>query len=474
MTGPSPHPPRPVRPTRPQDGILPACRLLADSTTGRAGGLSHRLLEDLGLPENPGTPPAPVLRVVVLRTDPARALVPVLTGVAPPGPADAPAPVPHALLHRPGTGPELLLSPGRRDVLDRLARRLLRHPDAPGPYETLTWLRVRWAQGRRSFFRTTYTGEDDIARVWPRIQDVTAAGTRLGVPAAETLTGVPVTLAAGFAGPPLPWALAEETGVGVTVTDLPVPPGEAAAGPARELLAGAHLVVVAAGHAQLAGREPLPAPFRPLLAAAVGGPCPAPVVLVSAVTHRRGLAFLDALGGWLRTVVPETAGPAARGLPVYAVGPERARHALAVLKGPQDRGTPALTRARDAWHTSGMPEVCTAVLGPALRGARTTTAALGTRRLTAALRDIRLEAGEGTHGTPRTAAEALASDVPPERLWNELDRFTAVPLAGRTLRRLERTATGEAPGGGAAPGAGPRRPEDPADHPYDSRGATTP
>ncbi|MFJ8112675.1 hypothetical protein [Streptomyces sp. NPDC096132] len=479
---------RPTQPTRlgPGDGILAACRLLADSTTGRAGGLSSGLLEDLGVRPGPVrervTPAPPVLRIVVLRTRAASGLVSVLTGVPLPDPAGATAPVPPTLTHRPGTRTELLLSPGRRDALDRLARRLLRHgdsvlgtrPTAHSRYETLTWLRVRSAQGRRSFFRTAYTGEDAVARVWRRIQDVTAVGTELGLPAAETLTGVPVTLAAGFAGEPLPWTRADESGVGVTVTDLQVPPAGAGPGRARELLADAHLVVAAAGHAQLAGREPLPGPFRTLLAAAVGGPCPAPVVLVSAVTHRRGLAFLDGLAAWLRAAVPETAGPAARGLPVYAVGPQRARHALNVLLGPQDRDTPAVTRARDAWHTSGVPALCSAVLDPALRDARTTTAALGARRLRAALHDIRLDAGEGAHGAPRTAAEALSSDLPPERLWNELDRFTAVPLARRTLRRLERVTHSEAPGGAAVPGSGPVPQGDRADHPEDSRGATTP
>ncbi|MGW7379029.1 hypothetical protein [Streptomyces sp. NPDC054794] len=470
-------------------GILPVCHALAATVTGPANGLSSRLMEDLTATADPSrwadAPPPVVLRVVVLRTGASTAgLVPLLTGARLYEPAAVPGPVPLAHSHLPGSQPELRLDAEQRGTLDRLAWRLLRAAtETPGGrsvtvdrYETVTWLRVRAAQGRRSFFRAAYAGEDAVARTWRRVQDVTSAGLALGVPAAETLTRTPVALAVGFAGEPLPWPLADALGVGVTVTDVPVQESAAGLRRARDLVDGAHLVIAAAPHAELSGREALPGPFRTLLAAAVGGPCHAPVALVSAVTHHRGLALLDGLGGWLRGAVPDTVGPAARGLPVYAVALPRARHALDVLLRPEDRGTPVVQRARHAWATSGIPALCSAVLGPALHEARTVAAELSTRRLRAALHDIRLEAGAGTGGASRTAEEALSRDVPPGQLWDELDRFVTVPLARRAVQRLERTdrnrATAACGADTAAQFSGPVPPRYRADHPDDTRGAT--
>ncbi|MFE2139401.1 hypothetical protein ACFW9X_40545, partial [Streptomyces sp. NPDC059466] len=44
-----------------------------------------------------------------------------------------------------------------------------------------------------------------------------------------------------------------------------------------------------------------------------------------------------------------------------------------------------------------------------------------------------------------SAADVLASEVPAHRLWDELDRFAAVPLARRVVRRSPPTAAPDGP-----------------------------
>ncbi|MGW3633583.1 hypothetical protein ACWD7F_26075 [Streptomyces sp. NPDC005122] len=219
-------------------------------------------------------------------------------------------------------------------------------------------------------------------------------------------------------------------------------------------------MLAAAPHEQLAGREPLSAGFRALLAGSAGGPCRAPVTLVSCVPEHDGSDFLSGLVGWLRRVLPHTLGPFARGLPVHAVSAPRAEDALRVLLRPTDRAAPTRARALEGWAASGLPALCASALAPALRDARTATARLSAHRLRAALHDIRLDGYDVPHGAgsaPTPAADVLASDVPAGQLWDELDRFAAVPLARRAVRRLSPTAG-------------------PDDHPHDarSRGDTGP
>ncbi|MBC7269779.1 MAG: hypothetical protein H5T76_13885 [Streptomyces sp.] len=319
----------------------------------------------------------------------------------------------------------MTLTDGHRRALHAEAWRLLREPGArPRSADraaTLTWLRVRAAQGRRSFFRPRYDGEGAVARAWTRVHDL--AGPR-----------DPVTLALPFPGDPLPWPTADAGGVGVTLTDLPVPdPGAVGAvRVAREVLDGAHLVLAVAPHAALAGREPLPPLFRTLLTDTVAGACPPPAVLVSALAALPVGGSMEGLSGWLRGTVPTTVGPAVRHLPVHTVVPPLAARALRVLARPQDRDTPAVVRARTAWAACGLPDLCSAVLVPALRRAGPTVRDLSARRLRTALHDIRLDlrpsdAGDG--GTPSAA-----------RLWDDLDAFAATALARRAARRYDATA----------------------------------
>ncbi|MFE2139402.1 hypothetical protein ACFW9X_40550, partial [Streptomyces sp. NPDC059466] len=349
-----------------------------------------------------------VLRVVVLRTGAAAAgLVPLLTGVRLPEPPAASDLVPLLHAHHPSVEPELRITEGHRRALDRAARRLLRDSTAAGTaraagadrYGTVSWLRIRAAQGRDRFFVTRWTGEDSVARAWRRIQDVTAAGPEPTTHAtAPDGPDLPATLSASFAGSPLPWPPAGD-GTRLTVTDVPVPVEGALAPYAREVLDSAHLVLACAPHPQLAGREPLSAGFRTLLAGSVGGPCRPPVILVSCVPEHDGADFLSGLVGWLRGALPHTVGPFTRGLPVHAVYPPRAEDALRVLLHPVDRAAPARARALELWAASGLSALCASALAPALRDARTSTARLSARRFRAALHDIRLD---GYDVPPRT------------------------------------------------------------------------
>ncbi|MFF2996804.1 hypothetical protein ACFVTC_19895 [Streptomyces sp. NPDC057950] len=441
------------------DSVSPA-RLLGACAAGRANGLSPQLVADLAASYAPAGGPARqdvrVLRVVVLRTGAAAAgLVPLLTGIRLPEPPAAFDLVPLLYDHRPSVEPELRITEGHRRALDRLARRLLRDIATTGParaawrdrYGTVTWLRIRAEQGRDRFFATRWTGEDSVARAWRRIQDVTGAGTEpatgaaaraLAAPDPPDGPDLPATLSTAFAGGPLPWPPAGD-GVRLTVTDVPVPAEGPLAPYAREVLDSAHLVLAAAPHEQLTGREPLSDGFRALLAGSVGGPCRAPVTLVSCVPEHDGADFLPGLAGWLRGALPHTVGPCARGLPVHAVCASRAEDALRVLLRPTDRAAPVRARALAVWAASGLPDLCASALAPALRDARTSTARLSARRLRAALHDIRLDAYDvpsGTGSAPAPAADVLASDVPARQLWDDLDRFAAVPLARRAVRRL--------------------------------------
>ncbi|QFZ72875.1 hypothetical protein GFH48_05960 [Streptomyces fagopyri] len=452
----------------PPGGSLDAAslgRLLGACAAGRANGLSPQLVADLAASCAPAGDPArrdvPVLRVVVLRAGAdAAGLVPLLTGIRPPEPPAATDVVPLLHAHHPVIEPELRITEGHRRSLDRLARRLLRDSVTAGAaraagtdrYGTVTWLRIRAEQGRDRFFATRWTGEDAVARAWRRIQDVTAAGTQPTIravastpdasdtPDATDATDgpdVPATLSTAFAGSPLPWPPAGE-GVRVTVTDVPVPAEGALAPYAREILDSAHLVLAAAPHRQLAGREPLSAGFRALLAGSVGGPCRPPVALVSCVAEHGGADFLAGLVGWLRGALPHTVGPFTRGLPVHAVSPRRAEDALRVLLRPVDRAAPVRARALELWAASGLPVLCASVLAPALRDPRASTAGLGVRRFRAALHDIRLDGYDVPPGAARAPAPAtavLAPDVPARQLWDELDRFAAIPLARRAARR---------------------------------------
>lgn len=480
------------RPAATPHGAASLGRLLGACATGRANGLSPQLVADLTALHDPSGNPARrgtlVLRVTVLRTGVAAAgLVPALTGVHLPEPPAAADVVPLAYAHQPYGEPELSLPDGRRRALDRLARLLLRdgtddrgsRTAAADRYGTLTWLRIRAEHGRDRFFATRYRGEDAVARAWRRIQDVTVAGMALDTRAAASvpdIPDIPATLSAQFAGGPLPWPPAGD-GVRLTVTDLPVPPDGALPVYALEVLDSSHLVLAAAPHPQLAGREPLPAVFPALLTRSVGGPCRPLTALVSCVSERHGADFLAGLAGWLRGTLPRTVGPFTRGLPVHVVSLPPAEDALRVLLRPADRASPALARARDDWSASGLPVLCSAALAPALRRARTAATELSTRRFRAALHDIRLDGYDVPRGAgrgPATAAEVLASGVTAEQLWDELDRFAAVPLAGRAVLRLAR-----ADGSGTSPdrdraSAGPVEPYDPADDPHDSRGAIGP
>ncbi|MER7677774.1 hypothetical protein [Streptomyces sp. NPDC096934] len=438
-------------------GALPAARLLGACTTGRANGLSPQVVADLttsrAAADGSARPEPPVFRVAVLRTGTAATgLVPLLTGVRLPEPPAATDLVPLLYAHEPTVEAELRITEGCRRALDRLARQLLRDTAARGTaprpgadrHGTVTWLRIRAEQGRDRFFVTRWTGRDTVARAWRRVQDVTASGNggtpRTTPPDPADGADGPATLSAAFAGAPLPWPPAgdrERDGVRVTVTDVPVPTTGAPAPYALEILESAHLVLAAAPHARLAGREPLSDGFRALLAGSTGGPGRAPVVLVSCVPELDGADFLPGLAGWLRGVLPHTVGPFTRGLPVHAVSVERAEEALRVLLRPVDRAAPARARAEEQWAASGLRTLCVRVLEPALRDAPTTVARLAARRLWAALHDIRLAGSDVRPGAGGawSAAGVLGSEVPARQLWYELDRFAAVPLARRAVRR---------------------------------------
>ncbi|MFB7808561.1 hypothetical protein [Streptomyces virginiae] len=473
--------------------------LLGASATGRANGLSPQLVADLAdVYDGTGRTPVTV-RVAVLRADTgsggsAHRLVPLLTGVRPPGPPGAGDLVPLTYVHEPADLPLLRLGDAQVRGLNRLARALLARPEhlARAPLArngTAAWLRVRAAQRQRTFFRQRYVGQEAVERAWRRIQDVTAAGAGAAPGPAGAVLDVPVCHPFLFHGDPLPWpaAGAGDDGGGhprVEVTDLPVPPVGGPSAHLAEVLDAAHLVLAAAPHAALAGEEPLPALFRTLLERGRPGGDRAEVVLVATTGGRRGPGATAALGGWLRGRTPESVGAAARDVPVHAVAVAEAERALRILRSPRGRPATAVEQARADWAMSGMPELCEAVLGPALDRVVRTGGELTRRRFRAALYGVRLD-----HRRP--AGARPAPDPAPdrendsERLWDELEAFAAGPLAERAVRRFgppgapaSSTATATAADATAtattdATDATTASATD-AQDPFDSRGASSP
>ncbi|MFJ9939564.1 hypothetical protein [Streptomyces erythrochromogenes] len=458
--------------------------LLGASVTGRANGLSPQLVADLAdAYDGAGAGGTSVtVRVAVLRAGigpgSAQRLVPLLTGVRPPGPPGADDVVPLTYVHEPSDLPQLRLAEAQVRALNRLARTLAR-PEHLGRepmarHGTAAWLRVRAAQRRRAFFRSRYAGQEAVERAWRRIQDVTAAGAGPAPGTAGEVPAFPVRHPALFHGDPLPWPAggADADGRGrVEVTDLPVPPGGGPSAHVAEVLDAAHLVLVAAPATALAGREPLPAAFRSLLERARPGGDRAEVVLVAITAGRRGPGATAALGGWLRGRTPVSLGPAARDLAVYAVAVPEAEDALRILRRPQGRPATAVEQARADWAMSGMPELCAAVLEPVLDRVARTGGELTRRRFRAALHGVRLDSRRPAGARPAGAGEDDA-----EGLWEELEAFAAGPLAERAVRRFAppgaRTAS-------AAPDAETETDTDSdtdtdAQDPFDSRGATSP
>ncbi|THA74356.1 hypothetical protein [Streptomyces sp. A0592] len=460
--------------------------LLGASATGRANGLSPQLVADLAdAYDGDGRTPVTV-RVAVLRVGigpgPAQRLVPLLTGVRPPGPPGADDVVPLTCVHEPSDLPQLRLAEAQVRALNRLARMLARpeHLDrAPlARHGTAAWLRVRAAQRRRAFFRPRYVGQEAVERAWRRIQDVTAAGAGPAPGPAGEVLAVPVRHPALFHGDPLPWPAvgADADGRGrIEVTDLPVPPGGGPSAHVAEVLDAAHLVLAAVPATALAGREPLPAPFRSLLERARPGGDRAEAVLVAITAGRRGPGATAALGGWLRGRTPVAVGPAARDLAVYAVAVPEAEHALRILRRPQGRPATAVEQARADWEMSGMPELRTAVLEPALDRVARTGRELTRRRFRAALHGVRLDSRRPADARP-TGAGAGAGEDDAERLWEELEAFAAGPLAQRAVRRF--APPGVLPSSAAPTGASTTDTDTDADtdaqDPFDSRGATSP
>ncbi|MFJ9548151.1 hypothetical protein [Streptomyces erythrochromogenes] len=456
--------------------------LLGASVTGRANGLSPQLVADLADAYDGAGGTSVTVRVAVLRAGigpgSAQRLVPLLTGVRPPGPPGADDVVPLTYVHEPSDLPQLRLAEAQVRALNRLARTLAR-PEHLGRaplarHGTAAWLRVRAAQRRRAFFRSRYAGREAVERAWRRIQDVTAAGAGPAPGTAGEVPAFPVRHPALFHGDPLPWpgAGADADGRGrVEVTDLPVPPGSGPSAHVAEVLDAAHLVLVAAPATALAGREPLPAAFRSLLERARPGGDRAEVVLVAITAGRRGPGATAALGGWLRGRTPVTLGPAARDLAVYALAVPEAEDALRILRRPQGRPATAVEQARADWAMSGMPELCAAVLEPVLDRVARTGGELTRRRFRAALHGVRLDSRRPAGARPAGAGEDDA-----EGLWEELEAFAAGPLAERAVRRF-------APPGARTASAAPDAETDTdtdtatatdAQDPFDSRGATSP
>ncbi|MFB7176258.1 hypothetical protein ACFCYI_00925 [Streptomyces sp. NPDC056257] len=479
--------------------------LLGASAAGRGNGLSPQLVADIaavygsgahdgtdGTDETGGSGgtggPLVTVRVAVLRADVGpgpgsgtgsaalQRLVPLLTGVRPPGPPGAGDLVPLTYVHEPADLPLLRLTGAQVRALNRLARALLARPDqlARAPLArngTAAWLRVRAAQRQRTFFRTRYVGQEAVERAWRRIQDVTAAGAGPAPGPAGAVVEVPVRLPFLFQGDPLPWPGAGtdvngRAGPRVEVTDLPVPPADGPSAHLAEVLDAAHLVLAAAPHTALAGREPLPALFRTLLERGRPGGDRAEVVLVATTAGRRGPDATAALGSWLRGRTPVTVGPAARDLAVHAVAVAEAEHALRILRRPQGRPATAVEQARADWAMSGMPELCDAVLGPALVRVARTGGELTRRRFRAALHGVRLDCRRPA-GAARPAG---AGEDDPEHLWDELEAFASGPLAERAVRRLgppgARTSSDTETGAATASAD--------AQDPFDSRGAASP
>ncbi|MFD9077469.1 hypothetical protein [Streptomyces erythrochromogenes] len=454
--------------------------LLGASATGRANGLSPQLVADLadaydGAGRAPGT-----VRVAVLRTGigpgSAQRLVPLLTGVRPPGPPGADDVVPLTYVHEPSDLPQLRLAEAQVRALNRLARTLAR-PEHLGRaplarHGTAAWLSVRAAQRRRAFFRPRYVGQEAVERAWRRIQDVTAAGAGPAPGPAGEVLAVPVRHPALFHGDPLPWpaTVADADGRGrIEVTDLPVPPGGGPSAHVAEVLDAAHLVLAAVPATALAGREPLPAGFRSLLERLRPGGDRAEVVLVAITAGRRGPGATAALGGWLRGRIAVTVGPAARDLAVYAVAVPEAEGALRIQRRPRGRPATAVEQARADWTMSGMPELCATVLEPVPDRVARSGGELTRRRFRAALQGVRLDARRPAGARPAGAGEDDA-----EGLWEELEAFAAGPLAERAVRRF-------APPGARAASAAPGTDTDTdtdadtdAQDPFDSRGATSP
>ncbi|MFJ7779502.1 hypothetical protein [Streptomyces yangpuensis] len=467
--------------------------LLGASATGRANGLSPQLVADLA-DACDGTGRTPVtVRVAVLRAHigpgSAQRLVPLLTGVRPPGPPGAEDVVPLTYVHEPADLPQLRLTGAQVRALNRLAGTLA-GPEHLGLAAlardgTAAWLRVRAAQRRRALFRPRYAGLEVVERAWRRIQDVTAAGLATGPGTAPGAVGavldVPVRHPSLFHGDPLPWPAAGGGADGrgrIEVTDLPVPPGGWPSAHLVEVLDAAHLVLAAAPATALAGREPLPAPFRSLLERTRPGGDRAEVVLVATTAGRRGPGVTTALGGWLRGRTPVTVGPAARDLPVYAVAVVEAEQALRILRRPQGRPAAAVEQARADWEMSGMPELCDGVLGPALDRVARTGGELTLRRFRAALHGVRLD-----HRRPAGTRPAPAGEDEAERLWEELDAFAAGPLAERAVRRFAvpgvRTSSTAPPGTGASAAGADTEPaaadaDADVQDPSDPRGASSP
>ncbi|MFE6905669.1 hypothetical protein [Streptomyces erythrochromogenes] len=434
--------------------------LLGASAAGRSNGLSPQLVADLADVYDGTGRTSVTVRVAVLRADTGPAsghrLVPLLTGVRPPGEPGTGDLVPLTYVHEPADLPLLRLTDAQVRGLNRLARALLARPEslARAPlarHGTAAWLRVRAAQRQRAFFRPRYAGQEAVERAWRRIQDVTAAGAAAAPGAAGAVLDVPVRHPFLFHGDPLPWPAAGSAGGDgpggprIEVTDLPAPPGGGPSAHLAEALDAAHLVLAAAPHTVLAGEEPLPALFRSLLERGRPGGDRAEVVLVATTSGRRGPGATAALGGWLRGRVPAAVGPAARDLVVHAVAVGEAERALRILRSPRGRPATAVEQARADWAMSGMPELCGAVLAPALDRVARTGAELTRRRFRAALHGVRLDSRRPAGARP---TRALEDDC--ERLWDEVEAFAAGPLAERAVRRFGPPG---APAAGARTGA---------------------
>ncbi|MFF3457193.1 hypothetical protein ACFYXH_23305 [Streptomyces sp. NPDC002730] len=450
-----------------------ASALLAASGVGRAAGLSPQLAADVAmLGAQDGDARRVPLRVVVPRTGPGPGLVPLLAGLRiadPPFDTDL---LPVSVLHTAVDRPELRLAPAQSAALDRLARLLASRPKllgealraSPG---TAAWLRVRASEATAgSFFRPGCAGTEAVARTWRRCQDLTAAGPLSAVldAAVASALSAPAVIRAPFRASLLPWPTPGERGrdsLCTEVVDLPVVApdragpvtGRALRRQALEVLHAAHLVLAVLPADEL-GADAKPSPavgvLGGLLEQVRRAPHPPPVVLVATVAGLRGRHGMADLGSWLRGRGGRTVGPAAEGLPVYALALPEAGLAARLLDGTVRRPGYAVRQAEADWAASGLAALSEFVLRPLIGEAPRQVPGLTVQRLRAACRDIRLGCLDLTERHERSTADPAESPPPREslpgaeslrerdgrELWDRLEAFAASALAERAVRRL--------------------------------------
>lgn len=444
-----------------------ASAVLAASEVGRAAGLSRQLAADVAmLGAQDGAARRVPLRVVVPRTGDGPGLVPLLTGLRIADPPFATDLLPVSVLHTAVDRPQLRLSPAQSTALDRLARLLTARPEllgealraSPG---TMAWLRVRASEaGAGPYFRPGCAGAEAVARTWRRCQDLTAAGPVSAVLDASvaSVPTAPAVIHAPFRAALLPWPAPGERGgdgLCIEIVDLPVVAPDRA-GPATrralrlltlEVLQTAHLVLAALPADELGGDakpSPAVAVLGGLLDRVRRAPHAPPVVLVATVAGLRGRHGMTDLGSWLRGRGGRTVGPAAEGLPVYALALPEAGLAARLLDGTVRRPGYAVRQAEADWAASGLAALSDGVLRPLIGEVPREVPVLTVRRLRAACRDVRLGCHDLTARHERPTADPALSPGSGEplrpgdgrELWDRLEAFAASALAERTVRRL--------------------------------------